>query len=102
MRSAIKYGYHFQAGMYLEGIHNALGIPMDKLMFVFIAVEKQAPYAVNILQADELFVQRGQDLYRQYLTQYHECKVSGNWYGYTGPNNEINGLSLPGWATGEE
>ena len=47
-------------------------------------------------------MQRGQDLYRQYITQYHDCKVSGNWYGYTGPNNEINGLSLPGWAAGEE
>lgn len=102
MRSAMKYGYHFQAGMYLEGVRRALGIPMEKLMFVFIAVEKQAPYAVNILQADELFIQRGQDLYRQYLTQYHECKVSGNWYGYTGPNNEINSLTLPGWASGEE
>ena len=38
MRSAIKYGYHFQAGMYLEGVHNG-----NEAMTVFPRIKDMAP-----------------------------------------------------------
>lgn len=94
MRSAINYGYDFQAGMYCEGVEKATG---QKPLFVFIAQEKTAPYAVNILQADELMVKRGYDIFRELIGIYHECKTTGNWYGYLGAYNVINNLSLPAW-----
>lgn len=101
IRSAIKYGYDFQTGMYLEGVRASLGVPLDKLMFVFIVIEKEPPYSINIMSADSILIQRGYDLFREYIGIYHECKQSGNWYGYLGKYNQINNLSLPAWLAKE-
>lgn len=98
IRDAIKYGYDFQAAMYSEGVMHHL---QQKPRFVFIAVEKTPPYAVNILQADELLLQRGHGLFRNYIEIYHDCCVTGNWYGYLGKHNQINNLALPAWLAKE-
>ena len=98
IRSAINYGYDFQAAMYSDGVEKNIG---KKPLFVFIAVEKEPPYAVNILQADELMLRRGYDLFREYIGIYHDCKVSGNWYGYLGRLNQINNLALPSYLAKE-
>lgn len=98
IRDAVKYGYDFQAAMYSDGVEHNI---MQKPLFVFIAVEKTPPYAVNILQADELLLRRGQSLFREYINIYHECKLSGNWYGYLGKKNQINNLALPAWLARE-
>lgn len=97
-RSVINYGYDFQAGMYCEGVERLTG---QKPLFVFVPQEKTAPYAVNILQADDLMVQRGRDIFRELIGIYHECKQTGNWYGYLGAYNVINNLSLPAWLAKE-
>lgn len=94
MRSAVKYGYDFQAAMYSEGYEKNTG---KKPLFVFIAIEKEPPYSVNILQADEAFVQHGYDVFRELLGTYHDCKTTGNWWGYLGAYNVINSLNLPSW-----
>ncbi len=94
MRSAINYGYDFQAAMYSEGVKNVTG---KDAVFYFIAQEKEPPYAFNVLAADDRFVKRGYDTFRELLGIYHECKVSGNWYGYMGIENQINLLELPAW-----
>ncbi|MBO7436046.1 PD-(D/E)XK nuclease-like domain-containing protein [bacterium] len=96
-RHAIKYGYDFQAGMYCEAVEITTG---KAPRFVFIVQEKEAPYAVNIVEADELFIQRGKDKFRELLGIYHECRQTGNWYGYMGPEPVIAELSLPAWAGG--
>ena len=98
MRSAVNYGYDLQAGMYCEGVEKVTG---QKPLFVFIAQEKTPPYAVNILQADDLMVKRGYDIFRELIGTYHACKESGNWFGYLGAYNVINNLSLPAWLAKE-
>lgn len=98
MHSAVKYGYDFQAGMYCEGVEKVTG---QKPLFVFIAQEKTAPYAVNILQADDLMRKRGYDVFRELIGTYHACKESGVWWGYLGAYNVINNLSLPAWLAKE-
>lgn len=98
MRSAINYGYDFQAAMYSDGYEKNTG---KKPLFVFIAIEKDPPYSVNILQADELFLKRGYDVFRELIGIYHSCKETGNWYGYLGAYNAINNLGLPAWAAKE-
>lgn len=97
-KSAIKYGYDFQAAMYSDGVEHNI---MERPLFVFIAVEKDPPYAVNILQADELLIRRGCSLFREYMEIYHDCKQTGNWYGYLGKKNQINNLALPSWLAKE-
>ncbi len=98
IRDAIKYGYDFQAAMYSDGVEQNIG---QRPLFVFIAVEKTPPYAANILQADELLLRRGENLFREYISIYHECRQTGNWYGYLGKNNQINNLALPAYLARE-
>ena len=98
MRAAIKYGYDFQSAMYSDGVkHNTNRNPL----FVFIVIEKKPPYSINILQADNLLIRRGYDLFREYIGIYHDCKQSGNWYGYLGKFNQINNLALPAYLAKE-
>lgn len=94
-RDAIRYGYHLQSAMYTTGVQSNTGREHG---FVFILVEKEPPYAVNIVQASADFIQYGQDAYRHLITLYHDCKTTDNWWGYLGKNNEINQLYLPKWA----
>lgn len=97
-KSAINYGYDFQAAMYSDGVERNI---RRRPLFVFIAVEKDPPHAVNIFQADELLLKRGANLYREFMDTYHDCKQSGNWYGYLGNDSHINNLALPAWLARE-
>lgn len=97
-RDAVNYGYDVQAYMYKTGVLENTGDDYD---FVFIAVEKKPPYAVNVMVSDEQFVARGGRRFRELIAQYAYCQESGNWYGYQGANGEINTLSLPRWAQKE-
>ena len=98
MRSAIKYGYDFQSAMYSEGVKVNTG---REPLFVFIAIEKKPPYAINILQSDKLFIKRGYDVFRELLGIYSECKKTGIWWGYLGRYNQINNLALPAYLAKE-
>lgn len=98
MRDAIRFGYHVQSAMYSDGVEHNIGI---KPTFVFIAQEKTAPYAVNIFQADEAFVEYGRDTFRELMGIYHFCQQNDLWYGYLGRQQIINELQLPAWMAKE-
>lgn len=97
-RKSANMGYDFQSGMYSEAVEQKTGI---KPRFVFIVQETEEPFAVNLFEADDEFIQHGKDIYRELLGIYHECKTTGDWYGYLGPKPVISRLSLPAWATNE-
>lgn len=94
MKQAIKLGYDLQASYYLDGVKANTG---EDYIFVFIAQEKKPPYAVNILEANDVFIRSGRELYKSMLQTYKECEESGNWFGYLGSENEINSLGVPKW-----
>lgn len=104
-----KYGYDFQAGMYLEGIKKNMpktsivdGVEKPVVFsFVFVAIEKKPPYSINVMYAENNVLTRGFDLFREYIGTYHYCKTTNNWYGYMGKHGEINSLSLPAWLAKE-
>ena len=93
-RDAVKYHYDFQCGMYSEGVEKNYGERPD---FVFLVIEKDPPYAVNILKASEDFYLHGIDKFREFLGIYHDCKSTGNWWGYLGKNTLVNNLDLPAY-----
>ena len=93
-KDVVKYGYDLQAYMYSEGVKANTG---KDYQFVFIAVEKTPPYAVNVMQADKYIIMRGEALFREYIGTYHDCKESGNWWSYNGHFGNINILSLPAY-----
>lgn len=92
MRDAIRHGYDVQAAMYTEGVRMATG---TESLFVFVAIEKAPPYAINIMQVDTGFAAYGQDRYRELLGRYHECRQRGQWPDYTGYDQDIGLIDLP-------
>jgi len=81
-RAARKYGYQFQAGMYCEGLFQNTFVEHG---FAFVAQEKKPPYASRVYICDSEWIRRGYDKFRELIGVYHYCKVSGDWYGYEGP-----------------
>ena len=76
---ALKLGYHVQAAQYLR-VAKLNGI--DSEGFVFVAVEKNPPYAVACYHADEDFIHKGNVALDKALDVYCECKETGVWPGY--------------------
>lgn len=93
IKSAYDYRYHVQAAWYLRGLKTC-GIDVEN--FIFIAVEKEAPYTVCVYTADDLMLQLGEQEAMENLRVYAECEKSGIWYGYE-KEPEIHSLSLPDW-----
>lgn len=89
-----KHGYHVQAAMYTEGLRLALGLDY-RPGFVFVAQEKKAPYAVNVIEVSEDVMQYGSRVFHDLLRKYHECKEVDIWQGYV--DDIANETQLPGW-----
>lgn len=76
-----KRRYYVQAAYYLD-IWNKLNPDDIKTQFVFIAVEKAAPYAIQIFQLEECDIENGRYEYRRNLALVMECMTTGVWPGY--------------------
>jgi hypothetical protein len=87
-RSVATFRYHVQASHYLAGLHGAE-------RFVFIAVEKTAPYAVAVYELDAEAMAAGNELRLRDLRMIADCRATGEWPGY---GDDCQALSLPKWA----
>lgn len=94
-RDALSYGYLMQTAMYIEGVKTVF--PGD-YSFLFLAVEKTPPYAVNIIQADQACIDYGRIQFHDLLETVHKCRKSGKWFGKNGEENNINTMYLPAWV----
>lgn len=92
MKSVLNYGYHQQAAFYMD-VMQAVGQPVER--FVFVVVEKTAPFLVAIHELSDEFVELGRELNRKALAMYEDCSITGNWYGY---DENITLISPPFWA----
>lgn len=86
-RSVMNYRYHVQAAHYMTGAQAE--------RFLFVAVEKKAPYAVAVYELDEDALNLGHTLRERDLHTYSLCQASRVWPGYS---TEVETLSLPEWA----
>lgn len=91
-RSVAKFGYHAQAEWYLDGL-TANGV--EDPLFLFVAVEKTAPYCVSVIELDPEALAEGARLNRRAIDLFARCVETGTWPAY-GPG--IHTVSLPGWA----
>lgn len=78
-RAARNYGYQLQAAMYTEGWFQT---HMEDMEFVFVAQEKNPPYAVRIYHCDKGWIDEGKQLYRDLMDKFHRCKTEDRWPGY--------------------
>lgn len=92
--SIYSYGYDRQAYFYIKGYEGVTGRKVKK--FVFIAVEKKAPYLTGVYPIDQVALMSGQMKAEHLLAVYAECKRTGNWPGLN-EGKEVE-ASIPGWA----
>jgi exodeoxyribonuclease VIII len=95
-RSAHKYRYPVQAAWYTDGHYYAKGHYPEA--FIFICVEKESPYCVSVLFADNTVLEHGRKLYQKDLAVYAECLKFNQWHGYP---TDVMPLSLPAYALNE-
>ncbi len=95
-RSAARFEYHAQAAFYYDGLRSA-GIVDEDATFVFLAVEKTAPFGVGVYAMTPNHLDAGRLLYQEALDTYVECQASGEWPSYVA-SLTIQPLSLPKWA----
>jgi len=91
-KSVLAYGYHIQEAMYRDGYINYDYHFED---FIFIAVEKSAPYASAVYALDTNAKLEGYNMYRAALKTYAECKRDNIWRGYP---SGITPLALPAYG----
>ena len=90
-KKVVGLGYDFQAAYYAKAAEVAFGKPFK---FLFVAVERKAPYTVDIFEVSDAMMTEGMVKCEQALRVYAECQASGEW-----PNREprIHALDYPGW-----
>jgi len=87
-KTIAQYGYAQQAAHYLD--------LLGATHFVFIAVEKTAPYAVGVYCLDPASVAMGRERNLRNLDLLEACQSSGHWPAYS---SDIETISLPAWAS---
>ena len=97
-KAVYEHGYAVQAPFYLRGFR-ALR-PGIVPFFAFIAVEKDPPYLVHVIQLTERALAWGDQQVSQALEIYRDCTAAGVWPGY--PLDEITDIDLPAWVRTEE
>lgn len=95
-RSIWKYAYHRQAALYMDGVEAATGDIIKG--FVFVAVEKSAPYAVGVYRLDMQGEEAGRVSYQSLLLDLADCKASHKFPAYS---SRIETISLPAYAVKE-
>lgn len=90
-KKVVGLGYDFQAGAYLTAAEAAFNKPFR---FIFVAVERKAPYTVALFEVDDQMAAEGKAKFNQAIKIYKECEASGEW-----PNKPaiIHQLSYPSW-----
>ena len=90
-KSVANFRYHVQQMHYLRGTNAA--------RFIFIAVEKEYPFAVGVYELDNDACGVGEELRQRDMQRIKTCKKRDEWPGYS---NDISSLSLPPYATNVE
>jgi len=91
-RSVINYGYHAQEAFYSDG-YRALG--RDVQGFVFLAWEKEEPYAYAVYELPPSIVEEGRVQMRRALNTYADCLASDHWPAY---GDGVRELPISRWA----
>ena len=87
-RSVIKFSYHFQACWYLHGLRLMGENPKQ---FIFVCVEKTAPYLTNAFTLSVSDIDRQKSRMSEACKLWATCMDSGVWPGYS---DEVKTLNL--------
>ena len=93
-KSIANFGYHIQSSFYMRVLQN-LDVPVKE--FIFIAIEKTAPFCVGVYRASTEMLEEGNKKVDEAINQILWCKENDSYPDYT--PNEIETISLPPWMT---
>ena len=82
--------FHYQ----LQAAHYLCGTLAKR--FIFVAVEKSAPFATACYELDAQAMVHGSVLRHNALQRLQDCRAINEWPGYT--DGGIQTIQLPGWA----
>lgn len=91
-----RYGYAEAAAFYLDGLATLDPRPRR---FLWIAQEKEPPFAVAVHEPDDEAIEFGRRRYRRHLRAYAEAMRTDRWPAY--PVGVLP-TSLPSWALRED
>jgi hypothetical protein len=78
-----RFGYHVQAGAYVEACNAVDGLP-EAESFGIIAVENKPPYLVQVYTVGSDTLAAGRSLWAKACADYAICQELGQWPGYGG------------------
>lgn len=91
-KSIANFRYFVQASWYLDGVERATGKRPEQ--FIFLCVEKRAPYACAVYAADAEMIEAGANAAARDLEVLATCRQANAWPGYS---DQIEPISLPPW-----
>jgi len=92
-RACAKYEYALSCALYRIGVQALTG---DLLPFRFVVLEKGAPFAAAVYEADARFIRRGEQDLRKVLRLLAQSRQSDEWPAYQ-RDGEIELIDLPAW-----
>lgn len=91
-KSIFNFGYYIQAAFYFRA---AAAAELDMQHFVFLAVEKEPPYAVAVYRLDTEAVELGKKHVNNLLNVYDYCLSTNRWPSFA---DKIQDIGMPSWA----
>jgi hypothetical protein len=91
-KSIANFRYFVQASWYLDGVERSTGKRPEQ--FIFLCVEKRAPYACAVYAADVEMIEAGAAAAARDLEVLATCRQANAWPGYS---DQIEPISLPPW-----
>lgn len=102
-KSINDWRYYTQEPFYMDGVRQAIAQSgSDRAApkaFLFVAVEKTAPYAVAVYRLDSDSADIGRREYREDLDTFAACSGADVWPGY---GDKIQAIGLPEWRIRRE
>jgi PDDEXK-like domain of unknown function (DUF3799) len=92
-RHMYDWGYHIQAGAYMDGYNIASG--EDRHRFKFIFVSSKPPYTVAVIELPLASITYGAKLYANGMGKLAECLASNTW---PGPWDGLVELDIPSYG----
>jgi len=92
-RETYKRGYDLQAYVYRTGLSALYNVREEDISFIFVFIEKSAPYLVHNVCCSESVFESGKNKFIKYANIYKDCKETNNWYGYA--EDTMEDLDIP-------
>ena len=98
-RKIFDLDYHISAIHYMTVLSQVLQVPLDKIIFIWVAQEKTAPYVISIFDMSTEMFDYSLSQYQMLLNKIQLCNETQTWPAY---QEDIESIALPKWISWNE